>query len=149
MSFRRYAPPKPSSISTGRDTTAEKLPPGIKPASTPTISTGTSTLDALLSPQSGLPISSALLVEEDGTGNYSGVVLRQYVSEGVVQGDKMWIGGVGDGWWRGVPGVAKQEKAAKSADTVKEVEEKDENCLAIRGERSKARIQGQRQTPLS
>ena len=112
------------SASLGRDIAAEKLPPGIKPASTPTISTGTSTLDDLLSPQSGLPISSALLVEEDGTGNYSGVVLRQYVSEGVVQGDKVWIGGVGDGWWRSVPGIAKQEKSTKTADTVKEVEEK-------------------------
>lgn len=124
MSFRRYAPNKPTSATAGPTTVSEKLPPGIKPASTPVISTGTATLDALLSPSSGLPISSALLVEEDGTGNYSGVVLRQYVSEGVVQENKIWIGGIGDAWWRGVPGVAKQEKVGKAADTIKEVEEK-------------------------
>ena len=125
MSFRRYAAAKPPLSSPGKGITQEKLPPGIKPASTPTISTGTATLDALLSPPAGLPLSSALLVEEDGTGNYSGVVLRQYVAEGVVQGDKVWIGGVGEAWWRGVPGVTKQEKASgKSTDAVKEMEEK-------------------------
>lgn len=124
MSFRRYAANKPPSTWQGQGVVDERLPPGIKPASTPIISTGTATLDSLLSPPSGLPISSVLLVEEEGTGNYSGVVLRQYVSEGVVQGDKVWIGGVGEGWWRGVPGVAKHEKAAKSTDTVKEVEER-------------------------
>ena len=123
MSFRRYAPKKLPSTTPGRDIPAG-LPRGIKPSSTPTISTGTSTLDALLSPPSGLPISSALLVEEDGTGNYSGVVTRQYVSEAVIQGDKVWIGGVGEGWWRGVPGVSKEEISARSSDSIKEVEEK-------------------------
>lgn len=125
MSFRRYAPAKPPSSVPGQAVAQDKLPPGIKPASTPTISTGTATLDALLSPSAGLPLSSALLVEEDGTGNYNGVVLRQYVAEGVFQGDKLWIGGVGDAWWRGVPGVAKQEKSsARATDAVKEIEEK-------------------------
>jgi elongator complex protein 4 len=88
------------------------------------MSTGTATLDALLSQSSGLPISSALLVEEDGTGNYSGVVLRQYVAQGVVHGASVWIGGVGEGWWRGIPALAKQERNARTADTVKELEEK-------------------------
>jgi len=125
MSFRRYAPAKTPVSSPGQPVAQDKLPPGVKPASTPTISTGTGTLDALLSPHGGLPLSSALLVEEDGTGNYSGVVLRQYVAEGVVQGDKVWIGGVGDAWWRGVPGLAKQDKSStKSTDAVKEIEEK-------------------------
>jgi elongator complex protein 4 len=124
MSFRRYVPSNVSPISPGHSPSTEKLPPGVKPASTVTISTGTATLDALLSPSSGLPISSALLVEEDGTGNYSGVVLRQYVSEGVVQGDNVWIGGVGENWWRGVPALAKQDKNAKTTDTAKEIENK-------------------------
>src|SRR5438045_3735693 len=124
MSFRRYPPNKPPSASLGQNIAAEKPPVGIKPSLTPLISTGTATLDALLSPSSGLPVSSALLIEEDGTGNYSGVLLRQYVAEGVVQGNNVWIGGTGEAWWRGVPGVSKHEKAVKSADTVKEIEEK-------------------------
>lgn len=124
MSFRRYASSKPEPTSPGQKPVGDRLPVGVKPSSTPTVSTGTSTLDALLSPSSGLPISSALLVEEDGTGNYSGVVLRQYVAQGVIHGDRVWIGGVGEGWWRGVPALAKQEKSAKSADPVKEIEEK-------------------------
>jgi elongator complex protein 4 len=124
MSFKRYAPPKPEPTSPGQKPVGDKLPPGVKQSSTPIISTGTSTLDALLSPSSGLPISSVLLVEEDGTGNYSGVVLRQYVAQGVIHGDKVWIGGVGEGWWRGVPGLAKQEQKTKSTDAVKEIEEK-------------------------
>jgi elongator complex protein 4 len=124
MSFRRYAPSKPSSTATSDPAPSQKLPPGVKPASSPTVSTGTSTLDPLLSPSSGLPVASALLVEEDGTGNYSGVILRQYVAQGVTHGDKVWIGGVGDGWWRGIPGLSKQDKHTKSNDAVKQVEEK-------------------------
>jgi len=124
MSFRRYAPSKSPSGSQGHIKSPEKLPSGVKPASPPVISTGTAALDALLSPSSGLPLSSALLVEEDGTGNYSGVILRQYVAEGVVQGDKVWVGGVGETWWRGIPGLSKQEKTGKTPDTVKELEEK-------------------------
>ena len=112
MSFRRHAPVKPPASSLGQGTPQDKLPPGVKPASTPTISTGTATLDALLSSSVGLPVSSAFLVEEDGTGNYSGVILRQYIAEGVVQGDRMWVGGVGEGWWRGVPALAKKEKSS-------------------------------------
>lgn len=124
MSFRRYASNKPSALDQERTAVSEKLPSGIKPTSPMTLSTGTSTLDSLLSMPSGLPVSSVLLVEEDGTGNYSGVVLRQYVAQGVIQGDRVWIGGIGEGWWKGVPGLAKAEKSAKSSDTVKQIEEK-------------------------
>ena len=125
MSFRRYTPSKPSSASQSVPKPPEKLPSGVKPTSPPVISTGTATLDPLLSPASGLPLSSTLLVEEDGTGNYSGVILRQYVAEGVVQGDKVWIGGVGDAWWRGIPALAKADKPSKSStEPVNDLEEK-------------------------
>jgi elongator complex protein 4 len=126
MSFRRYAPPKATPTSHNPGIPAEKtepLPSGIKPGVTPLISTGTLTLDALLSPAGGLPVSSSLLIEEDGTGNYSGVILRQYAAEGVVQGNRVWVGGIGQAWWRGVPGLSKEEKA-KASDAVKQVEEK-------------------------
>ena len=127
MSFRRYAPPKAattsqsSGILTGK---SEPVPSGIKPGLNPLVSTGTSTLDALLSPAAGLPVSSSLLIEEEGTGNYGGVILRQYIAEGVVQGDKIWIGGIGQQWWRGVPGLSKEDKAKFSNDAVREVSEK-------------------------
>jgi elongator complex protein 4 len=125
MSFRRYAPSKPPSTPQSQSKHPEQLPAGIKPGSPPVISTGTATLDALLSPALGLPLSSALLVEEDGTGNYGGVVLRQYVAEGVVQGNKVWIGGVGDTWWRNVPGLARESKSSKStSEAASELEEK-------------------------
>ena len=122
MSFRRYAPSSSSSGSLNRIKQPVNTPAGIKPGSAPTISTGTSTLDSLLSPWSGLPISSVLLVEENGTGNYSGVILRQYVAEGVLQGNKVWIGGVGETWWRGVPGTGNDEKSSKAL--TQETEEK-------------------------
>jgi elongator complex protein 4 len=86
------------------------------------MSTGTATLDHLLSMQSGLSLSSALLVEEEGTGNYSGVILRQYVAEGVIQGDKIWIGGMGTHWWRGVP--AQSSKSKKSTNPVDQLQDK-------------------------
>lgn len=126
MSFRRYAPPNATATSHSPGVPTEKpnlIPAGIKPGITPLISTGTSTLDALLSPGGGLPVSSSLLIEEDGTGNYSGVILRQYIAQGVVQGNKVWIGGIGQQWWRGVPGLSKEEQA-KSSDASKELEEK-------------------------
>lgn len=125
MSFRRYAAPK-ATVTSHSPVPAERieaLPCGVKPGAIPLISTGTSTLDALLSPAGGLPVSSSLLIEEDGTGNYSGVILRQYVAEGVVQGNKVWIGGIGQAWWRGVPGLSKEEKA-KASDVMRQVDEK-------------------------
>ena len=115
MSFRRYAPQTTSPASPVTPRAAQQLPSGVKPASIPTISTGTSTLDSLLSPAAGLPVSSCLLIEEDGTGNYSGVVLRQYVAEGVVQGDRIWVGGIGESWWRGVPALSKEDSSKQKA----------------------------------
>ena len=127
MSFRRYAPPKAATTSQSSGILTGKsgpVPSGIKPGLNPLVSTGTSTLDALLSPAAGLPVSSSLLIEEEGTGNYGGVILRQYIAEGVVQGDKIWIGGIGQQWWRGVPGLSKEDKAKFSNDAVREVSEK-------------------------
>ena len=74
---------------------------------------------------SGLPLSSSLLIEEHGTGNYAGVLLRQYVAEGVVQGHRIWIGGVGETWWRGIPGLSRRVEQRGETDSVtREVEEK-------------------------
>jgi elongator complex protein 4 len=123
MSFRRYAQQKPSSDPPSQINVGDETPSGILPGSTPAISTGTSTLDSLLSPLPGLPVSSVLLVEELGTGNYSGVVLRQYVAEGVVQGNMLWIGAVGEIWWRGVPAVGDAQSTMKKSPT-RETEEK-------------------------
>ena len=132
MSFRRYTPSTPSnpsnpspSPSASASASVSALPQGIKPASHPVTSTGTSTLDTLLSMSSGLPMSSSLLIEEHGTGNYAGVLLRQYVAEGVVQGHRIWIGGVGETWWRGIPGLSRRVEQRGQTDSVtREVEEK-------------------------
>ena len=127
MSFRRYTPATPPQIpstaaSAHPSTTPQTLPSGVKPASIPCISTGTSSLDTLLSPSSGLPISSSLLIEEESTGNYSGVILRQYVAEGVIQSHRIWIAGVGESWWRGIPALT--NKPIKNDVAVQDLEEK-------------------------
>jgi elongator complex protein 4 len=62
--------------------------PGIKPSivlsNVQCVSTGTKDIDTVLV-HGGLPTNCSLLVEEDGSTDFSGVLVKNYVSEGIIQ----------------------------------------------------------------
>jgi elongator complex protein 4 len=68
-------------------------------------STGTPTLDNLLAGHAGLALGSSVLIEEAGTTDFAGALLRYYAAEGVVQGHIVHVVGVGEQWGRTLPGL--------------------------------------------
>lgn len=95
--------------------------PGVRPSpltSHPVTSTGTASLDGLLGGHSGLALGNSLLIEESGTTDFAGALLKYYAAEGICQGHVMHVVGLGEGWVRELPGKADEkskDKAAKSA----------------------------------
>lgn len=82
--------------------------PGVRPSpldGRPTTSTGTQTLDNLLAGHAGLALGNTLLIEESGTTDFAGALLRYYAAEGIVQGHKVHVVGVGEQWGRELPGL--------------------------------------------
>lgn len=65
--------------------------PGIKPSiilsNINCVSTGTKDIDTILV-HGGLPVNCSLLIEEDGSTDFSGVLLKRYVSQGIIQNRK-------------------------------------------------------------
>ncbi|KAG7287803.1 hypothetical protein NEMBOFW57_007318 [Staphylotrichum longicolle] len=109
--------------------TPEKQPlaPGIRPSpldGRPTTSTGTSSLDQLLAGHAGLPLGTCLLIEEQGTTDFSGILLRYYAAEGLVQGHQVHLVGYPPEWRHQLPGVAAPESKAKTAQQPPPPEEK-------------------------
>lgn len=87
-----------------------------------TTSTGTSSLDQLLAGHAGLPMGTSLLVEESGTTDFGGILLRYFAAEGLVQGHCVHVLGFGDHWRRELPGLAsesrsKDSNSSKSSDS--------------------------------
>lgn len=88
-------------------TTTTESHPGIRPSpddGRPTTSTGTRSLDNLLAGHGGLPIGKILLIEENGTTDFAGALLRYYAAEGVVQDQKVHVIGMPEQWGRSLPG---------------------------------------------
>ncbi|EAT83833.2 hypothetical protein SNOG_08665 [Parastagonospora nodorum SN15] len=82
--------------------------PGVRPSpidGRPTTSTGTPSLDSILAGHAGLPLGNSILIEESGTTDYAGALLRFYAAEGVVQGHKVHVVGMGEMWGRELPGI--------------------------------------------
>ena len=82
--------------------------PGTRPSPVDgrlTTSTGTPTLDTLLAGHAGLALGHSIILEENGTTDYTGSLLKYYAAEGVVQGHTVHIVGIGEGWARGLPGL--------------------------------------------
>lgn len=101
------------------------LAPGLRPSPLDgrvTTSTGTSSLDSILAGHAGLPLGSCLLVEEHGTTDFSGALLKYYAAEGLVQGHHVHVLGYPDAWKHQLPAVsAKQETTpAKSSAQAEE-----------------------------
>ncbi|KIW33611.1 uncharacterized protein PV07_00447 [Cladophialophora immunda] len=86
----------------------------------PTTSTGTASLDALLAGHSGLALGSTILIEESGTTDYAGALLRFYAAEGLLQGHHVHVVALPEQWGRELPGVVgESEKRETPAETEK------------------------------
>ncbi|KAK1254462.1 hypothetical protein MKX08_008457 [Trichoderma sp. CBMAI-0020] len=80
-----------------------------------TTSTGTSSLDQLLAGHAGLPMGTSLLIEESGTTDFGGILLRYFAAEGLVQGHHVHVLGFGDHWRRELPGLASESRSKDSS----------------------------------
>ena len=101
-------------------------PPGVRPSpidGRPTTSTGTPSLDGILAGHAGLPLGNSILIGESGTTDYAGALLRFYAAEGVVQGHKVHVVGMGEVWGRELPGLS-EEKGEEKRREVRERSEK-------------------------
>ncbi|KXS97081.1 hypothetical protein AC578_10800 [Pseudocercospora eumusae] len=114
----------PNTTSAPSDSAAANTPrtiAGVRPSpltSHPVTSTGTASLDGLLGGHSGLALGNSLLIEESGTTDFAGALLKYYAAEGICQGHVLHVVGLGEGWLRELPGKAEEkskDKAAKSA----------------------------------
>ncbi|KAI2277908.1 Elongator subunit elp4 [Ophidiomyces ophidiicola] len=101
-----------SSISSGQ---GEPTPLGLRPSPVDgrqTTSTGTSTLDNLLAGHGGLALGTSLLIEENGTTDYAGALLRYYAAEGIVQEQHLHVIGFGPPWAATLPGLTGASETA-------------------------------------
>lgn len=115
MAFRKRnvgiqrAPTEQESPAIDGKATASEPAPGIRPSpltGQPTISTGISSLDGYLGGHAGLATGTSILIEEAGTTDFSGALLKFFAAEGVIQGHHVQIVGVGEHWVRELPGLA-------------------------------------------
>ena len=105
-------------------TLAPEATPGVRPSpddGRPTTSTGTLSLDNLLAGHAGLPLGKMLLLQENGTTDFAGTLLRYYAAEGVVQDQKVHVVGMPEQWGRSLPGLvgaadARDEKPDRRKD---------------------------------
>lgn len=99
----------------------ERVPlPGVRPSpldGRPTTSTGTASLDVLLAGHSGLALGSSILIEESGTTDYAGALLRFFAAEGLLQRHHVHVVGLPEHWGRELPGaVGESEKKEKPTE---------------------------------
>lgn len=90
--------------------------PGVRPSPVdgrPTTSTGTPSLDAILAGHAGLPLGNSIFLGEQGTTDYAGALLRFYAAEGVVQGHRVHVVGMGEAWGRELPGLSEKGENGK------------------------------------
>jgi elongator complex protein 4 len=121
MSFRKRNVGLSSGSSRNADTPVNSVVtalPGVRPSlldGRPTTSTGTATLDGLLAGHAGLALGTSLLVEESGTTDYAGALLRFYTAEGLVQGHRVHVVGLPEQWGRNLPGLAGSTEGGSSS----------------------------------
>ncbi|KAH6614162.1 paxneb superfamily protein-like protein [Boeremia exigua] len=100
-------------------------PTGVRPSpidGRPTTSTGTPSLDGILAGHAGLPLGNSLLIGESGTTDYAGALLRFYAAEGVVQGHRVHVVGMGEVWGRELPGIAEERGDEKRRESKERAE---------------------------
>lgn len=101
--------------------------PGTRPSPVDgrlTTSTGTASLDSLLAGHSGLAMGSSVLIEENGTTDYAGALLRFFAAEGLLQGHHVHVVGMPEHWGRELPGAVsqtadKKEKHVENTEKMK------------------------------
>jgi elongator complex protein 4 len=128
MSFRKrnVVIAQPGRVSSTKQD--EKAPAaGVRPSPLDgrlTTSTGTRSLDSLLGGHAGLALGASLLVEETGTTDFGGALLRYYAAEGVIQGHQIHLLGVTEFWARELPGLSNTGDDGTRIEGKKAVQEK-------------------------
>lgn len=125
------------SVDTPDDPGLAGNPLGIRPSpldGRSTTSTGTSSVDDLLAGHGGLVMGSSLLVEEHGTTDFAGILLRYYAAEGIVQGHQVHAVGVGRQWGLELPGVLNKDPDDKSSVPTSDSRNSDKMKIAWRYE---------------
>jgi hypothetical protein len=89
-----------------------------------TTSTGAYSLDSLLGGHAGLVLGCSLLVEESGTTDFAGALLRYYAAEGIVQSHTVHLVGAGEQWIKDLPGLVGAAEAAETQKQAKRDEQK-------------------------
>lgn len=121
--------PHPASHTTSPPT------PGLRPSPVDgrlTTSTGTQSLDNLLAGHAGLALGSSVLIEEGGTTDFAGALLRYYAAEGVIQEQQIHVVGFDRSWAATLPGVI---GAAEAGDEKPRRDKGDKMKIAWRYER--------------
>lgn len=121
MSFKARRQPLSQRIIEPNATNKLNLPSGVRPSPLDgrlTTSTGTKSLDSLLAGHVGLALGNVLLVEETGTTDFSGCLLKYYAAEGVVQGHQVHVLGLNESWGTELPGIAiEKHNSTKSSES--------------------------------
>lgn len=94
-----------------------------------TTSSGIQTLDELMAGHGGLPLGSSLLIEENGSTDFAGTLLRFYAAEGLVQGHQLHVVGVPDQWSKDLPDVIEKDTVQSSTKLV--AEDQDQRRMKI------------------
>ena len=87
-----------------------------------TTSTGTQSLDDLLAGHAGLVLGNSILIEETGTTDYAGILMRFYAAEGVLQGHRIHVVGVGEQWRKDLPGPSNSATIRETDGSSKHME---------------------------
>ncbi|KAK2614433.1 hypothetical protein N8I77_001261 [Diaporthe amygdali] len=123
MSFRKrnaVISASPSSQAAAQNRSGAQLAPGLRPSPLDgriTTSTGTASLDGILAGHAGLPLGSSLLIEEQGTTDFAGNLLRYYAAEGLVQGHQVHVLGYPETWKHELPAVSTKQEGTSSKTT--------------------------------
>lgn len=125
MSFRKrnVVIPTPGHTSSLQSVIAQKILqiPGVRPSPLDgrlTISTGTRSLDTLLAGHAGLALGNSILIEENGTTEFGGALLRYYAAEGALQGHQIHVLGMNDSWGRELPGLMEKNTSSGKGERI-------------------------------
>jgi elongator complex protein 4 len=90
---------------------------GVRPSSLTShrvTSTGAASLDNVLGGHGGLALGCSLLLAESGTTDFAGALLSYFAAEGICHGHTLHVVGIGDPWFRDLPGVASQKRGERN-----------------------------------
>lgn len=99
---------RPISENAAKSDPAVRLP-GLRPSAADgrwVTSSGSANFDALFAGHGGIVLGTSILIEESGTTDYAGALLRFYAAEGLMQSHFVHIIGLPEQWSRELPGLA-------------------------------------------